>query len=56
MCVAVMVSPECHGETISTEGAMTLLGREWRFGELWGAENQVKAHLADFFGRPGLFA
>jgi hypothetical protein len=56
LCVALMVAPECKGENIATDAKVTLFGREWHFNQLWGAEHDVKAHIARAFRRPDLFA
>lgn len=56
LCVAVMVAPECEGEHIDGNARVTLFGREWELNQLWGAEQEVKTHIAAVFHNPGLFA
>jgi len=56
LCVAVMVAPECKGERIDSEASVSLFGRQWGVNELWGAEQEVKAHIATVFHNPHLFS
>lgn len=56
LCVAVMVAPECKGERISSEAKVTLFKREWELNQLWGAEDEVKTHIANVFRNPDLFS
>jgi hypothetical protein len=56
LCVATMVAPECKGERIASEARVTLFGRKWEINDLWGAENEVKAHIAAAFHQPHLFS
>jgi hypothetical protein len=56
LCVAVMVAPECKGERITSEASVTIFGRDWKVNQLWGAEQEVKAHIAAVFRDPNLFS
>ena len=56
LCVAVMVAPESKGERIASRASVTLFGREWELNQLWGAEHEVKAHIAAIFQNPHLFS
>lgn len=56
LCVAVMVAPECKEEQFASDARVTVLGREWGLNQLWGAEREVKAHVAAVFRNPALFA
>ena len=55
LCVVVMVAPECKGEGIDGNARVTLFDREWELNRLWGAEQEVKAHVAATFQNPNLF-
>jgi hypothetical protein len=56
LCIAVIVSPECKGEHLVSDAAVTLFNRDWKVKELWGAEQDVKAHIASSFKNPHLFS
>ncbi|MBX3628127.1 MAG: hypothetical protein KF892_24165 [Rhizobacter sp.] len=56
LCVALIVSPECKGEHIASDAAVTIFNRVWKLNELWGAEQAVKAHIASTFMNPNLFS
>ena len=55
LCVATMVAPECKGEQIAIGAHVTLFGRNWEINQLWGAELEVKAHVASIFQDRRLF-
>lgn len=56
LCVAVMVAPECEGEEIGGDARVVIFDREWELNRLWGAEKEVKAHVAATFRNPNLFS
>jgi hypothetical protein len=56
MCVAVITAPECQGEAISTDATVTIFGRQWRLSELFGAQPEVRSHVAGAFQNPNLFS
>lgn len=56
LCIATMVAPECQNEWIATEGNVTIFGRNWGINQLWGAEQEVQAHIAGVFRDPLLFS
>jgi len=55
LCISVMVAPESKGERIASDARVTLFGREWELNHLWGAEREVKGHIAKVFRNPALF-
>lgn len=56
LCVGTMVAPECKGERIASEANITIFGRNWEINQLWGAEQEVRAHIAAVFQDPHLFS
>ena len=56
LSVAVMAAPECKSERIASDANVTLFGRQWAINELWGAEREVKTHIATEWGDPQLFS
>lgn len=56
MCIAVIAAPENRGERLSRELAISILGRQFRINEIWGARECIEAHIGDIFNNHEVFA
>lgn len=56
LCVGTMVVPECKLEHIPFNAEITIFNKKWEINQLWGAEQEVKTHIATVFRNPQLFS